>query len=137
MRTFFFGCMLAASAASMMLADADSDIFAQTGTSTMGTDPWSSKNGVVTSGFERPQPHCCYFYSKQDFKGERTPQICDNGKNKLYYTAYEVMSIDCGTETFANISYDSSHADGKKFTGTAGRVQAVKAKAHKNKKTFV
>ena len=47
------------------------------------------------------------------------------------------MSIDCGTETFANISYDSSYADGKKFTGTAGRVQAVKAKAHKNKKTFV
>ena len=45
------------------------------------------------------------------------------------------MSIDCGAETYANVSYDAVTGKNDKYTGTAGRVQAVKAKPHGNKKT--
>ena len=45
------------------------------------------------------------------------------------------MSIDCGAETYANVSYDAATGKKDKYTGTAGRVQAVKAKSHGNAKT--
>ena len=155
MRTFFFGCMLAASSAALTLVDQNDDnlmmsltqsdidleyededndlnYFAQAGGNKKkfadtGTQ-WSNDSGLVKTTFAIPEKNCCVFYSQKNFKGFRSSPLCYDKKTKNPVTRRiphkEIMSVDCGSETFANIS--GSRDEDAKFSGTAGRVQVSK-----------
>ena len=168
MRTFFFGCMLAASSAALTLVDQNDDVLndlmsltqsdldleyededddlsflAQAGGNKKkfkdsGTQ-WENDSGLVKSTFPIPEKNCCIFYSQKEFKGERSKPLCYDKKTKTPITrripGKEIMSVDCGAETFANIS--GSRDEDAKFSGTAGRVQVSKYKTDSSTETWV
>ena len=168
MRTFFFGCMLAASSSALTLLDQNDDalhdlvsltqsdldleyededndlnFFSQAGahkTKTKDTgSQWSNDSGLVKTTFAIPEKNCCVFYSGKNFKGHRSRPLCYDQKTKNPVTRRipqkEIMSVDCGSETFANIS--GSRDEDAKFSGTAGRVQVSKYVTDRSTETWV
>ena len=110
MKTFFFGCMLAASGVALTLVDQNDDdlmsftqsdldldlhfedegddlsFLAQAGGNKKkyrdsGTQ-WYNDSGLVKTTFAIPEKNCCVFYSEKNFKGHRTEPLCYDKKTK-------------------------------------------------------
>ena len=70
---------------------------------------WTNNSGLVKTTFPIPEKNCCIFYSEMNLKGLRTEPLCYDYKTKVPVTKFiqdEVRSMDCGGETFANVSSD-------------------------------
>ena len=89
-------------------------------------------DGEVRSGFDIPKPNCCNFYSKINYKGEKST-VCynlENGQSGFDnpFAGAGINSLDCGSKTFTNIGYYGgpypaiSGINQILFRGTVGRL---------------
>ena len=63
--------------------------------------------GLAKTTYKMTEKNCCIAYSKKDFKGIQSDPVCydlEKGLPVASKMKFEIMSLDCGSETWANVA---------------------------------